>query len=171
VVDAVNDLKAVIADRGGSLREIVALTRLPEWAALEDAVAKSDEPVTRSALWQVQRLLESYGAYATEAAFILGFELGHGLGEYAMLDAVNAAEVRRASAGGKPDLRAFIREIIVAEPPPIRPYVLAESLIAERDAGSTALGRKLRELGLASSAATVGAMISEIAKAARLLES
>jgi hypothetical protein len=168
VVDTVRELKRFgMSQRRVAVAELAALTRLPEWAALE--AAAGDDPFATSALSQVRQLLDSGGAYATDGAFVFGFELGQGLGEYAVLAAVDAAEARRAKAVEKDEMRATLLEAAKAElaaKGKLQPYTLAKTLIAER--GVTERGKRLASLGMPASDNRLGILISEVARKARL---
>ncbi len=168
VVDAVQDLRSFEASRRVAMRELAKLRRLPEWEALEAAAVESGDPVLESALLQARRLLDTGGAAAVCPAFIQGFELGQGFGEYTVLDSVSATEARRVQLTGKPELRGEMLRAIETEEveAPLKPYVLADKLIAETTPGQrTPRGARLAELGLAADRNTVGAMISKIARA------
>ena len=105
------------------------------------------------------------GPNAERNAFALGLDIGQGLAEFALLGQVAAGEARRTAAGGKSELRAFLREIAKnehADRGTIKPHKLAAVLIAEHN--TTERGRRLAKLGVPT-ADRLGRLIAEEAEA------
>lgn len=173
VLDAVEALRDLDVERRKVVRNyLLPLAKMPEWELLEAAVARSADAFLMPALAQLRRQMETGGADHLGRAFAQGFTLGQELGRYTVLDAVRAGEKSRFP--GKPELRAALRKVAttwVEENGPLKPYVLAQKLIAETQRtgdARTELGRLLASLGLSGDSNRVGTMIREEAIAAGL---
>jgi len=147
------------------------LTELPEWGSLRRAVSGTGVAglAPGNLFHFIDEVAASGGREAVGPAFIEGYQLGHAFGALEVLRSVAQGEMSRNP--GKKDLRAALRAIAAEEAArgPLRPYVLAQALIAER--GLTERGKRLADLGLASDFNRVGTMIKEEAVAAGLLQS